>query len=183
MNRDNRLVLLLEIALMAGIGVVLDLFSIRLWPNGGSVSLAMVPIFLIAFRRGVGPGLVAGLLVGLLQPLLVAPFYVHPVQFVLDYPVAFMVVGLAGIFRTTADENKRKRITKIAIGCLVGSFFRLITHFSSGVIWFGDMAPEGTPVALYSFLYNASYLLPAAIVSIIVLALLSSTSPKLVHQT
>ncbi|MCA0988029.1 energy-coupled thiamine transporter ThiT [Guptibacillus algicola] len=178
----NRLVLLLEIALMAGIGVILDLFSIRLWPNGGSVSLAMVPIFLIAFRRGVGAGVVTGLLVGLLQPLLVAPFYVHPIQFLLDYPIAFMVVGLAGLFSVSADKTKKKRITKIAIGCFVGSLFRLVTHFLSGVIWFGDMAPEGTPVALYSFLYNASYLFPAAAVSIVVLALLSSTSPKMVHH-
>ncbi|WP_283152246.1 energy-coupled thiamine transporter ThiT [Guptibacillus hwajinpoensis] len=182
MKKDNRLLLLVEIALMAAVGVILDLLSLRLWPNGGSVSLAMVPIFLIAYRRGLGAGLTTGLLVGLLQPLIVPPFYVHPIQFLLDYPIAFMVVGMAGIFSVKVDEAKRKRITMIILGCLTGSLLRLVSHFISGVIWFGEMAPEGTPVALYSFLYNASYLLPTAAVSIVVLALLSHQAPKLVHE-
>lgn len=181
MKKNNRLVLLVEIALMAAVGVILDLLSLRLWPNGGSISLAMVPIFLIAFRRGAGPGLITGLLVGVLQPLLVAPFYVHPIQFILDYPIAFMLVGLAGLFHVSVDTSQMKRLVMIAIGCVVGSLLRLVSHFISGVIWFGDMAPEGTPVALYSFLYNASYLLPTAAVSIVVLGLLSNTAPKMVH--
>ncbi|WP_347550390.1 energy-coupled thiamine transporter ThiT [Pseudalkalibacillus hwajinpoensis] len=182
MKKDNRLVLLVEIALMAAIGIILDLLSLRLWPNGGSVSLAMVPIFVISFRRGLGPGLIAGLLVGILQPLISAPFYVHPIQFLLDYPIAFMLVGTAGLFSVSATAVKRKRITMIAIGCLVGSLCRLASHFVSGVVWFGYMAPEGTPVALYSILYNASYLLPTAAISFAVIALLSSTAPKLVHN-
>ncbi|MGB8000646.1 MAG: energy-coupled thiamine transporter ThiT [Anaerobacillus sp.] len=182
MKNNTRLLLLVEIALMAAVGVILDLLSLRLWPNGGSVSLAMVPIFLIAYRRGFGAGLTTGLLVGILQPLIVPPFYVHPIQFLLDYPVAFLLVGTAGIFSVAVDAPKRKRMTMIAVGCVVGSMLRLASHFISGVIWFGDMAPEGTPVALYSFLYNASYLLPTAVVSIIVLILLSLNAPKMVHH-
>ena len=48
----------------------------------------MVPIFVLALRRGLVPGMIAGAVYGCVD-LLIDPFVVHPVQLLLDYPVAY----------------------------------------------------------------------------------------------
>ncbi|WP_425467119.1 energy-coupled thiamine transporter ThiT [Pseudalkalibacillus caeni] len=178
---SNRVQFLAEIAIMAGLAVILDLFSFRIWANGGSVSLAMIPIFFMAFRRGLAGGLITGLLVGILQVIIGPLFYVHPVQFLLDYPIAFTVVGFAGLFKVSEDAKPTKRYTSILLGCLIGSGLRFLSHYISGVVWFGSSAPEGTPVELFSLIYNGSYMLPIFIISSIILVLLSKAAPRLVH--
>lgn len=80
------------------IGLVLDQISFKVWAQGGSVSLVMVPIVLMAFRWGLTAGLTTGLLVGVIQTMFGA-YIVHWLQGLLDYGVAFTVVGLATIVR------------------------------------------------------------------------------------
>jgi len=65
----------------------------------------------------------------------------------LDYPLAFGALGLAGLFSSN-----------VVLATFVGIFGRFLAHFISGVVWFGQYAPEGTPVAVYSAIYNGSYL-------------------------
>lgn len=64
--RNKRVLLMVEIAIFAALGFVLDFIAFRM-PQGGSVSLVMIPIVLMAFRRGIAAGVITGLLVGLLQ--------------------------------------------------------------------------------------------------------------------
>jgi len=58
----------------------------------------MVPIILLALRRGTLIGLLGRILVGTFQMAL-DPFFLHPIQVLLDYKLAWGAVGLAGIFR------------------------------------------------------------------------------------
>lgn len=83
---------------ICAIGLVLDQISFKVWAQGGSVSLVMVPIVLMAFRWGLTAGLTTGLLVGVIQTMFGA-YIVHWLQGLLDYGVAFTVVGLATIVR------------------------------------------------------------------------------------
>lgn len=92
----KRLLMLVEIAIFAAIGLVLDQVSFKVWAQGGSVSLVMVPIMLIAIRWGLVAGLTTGLLVGVMQTMFGA-YIVHWLQGLLDYGVAFTVVGLAAL--------------------------------------------------------------------------------------
>ena len=55
---------------------------------------------------------------------------------------------------------------------LAGSFLRFIIHVVAGVVFFAEYAPEGTPALLYSMGYNASYLVPEAILVLLVVLLL-----------
>ncbi|SFS51197.1 energy-coupled thiamine transporter ThiT [Marininema halotolerans] len=178
MKRD-RLITMMEIAIMAGIGGVLSYYvALRLWPQGGSASLAMVPIVILAFRRGWVAGVVCGLLVGLIN-LMISPYITHPIQVVLDYPLPYALLGLAGWFRPV-DEKGAISIKRMGLGVTIAGLARLIPHFISGVVWFGSYAPEGWPVVLYSLCYNASYLVIDVLVTIILMSYLLKKAPQLV---
>lgn len=141
---------LAEGAVMVSMAVVLDLIStlIPSLPQGGSVTLGvMVPIILFSIRRGVKYGIFAGMLFSIVTLAFSPPFIVSPVQFLLDYPLAFGALGLSGFFRNNA-----------VLAAFTGIFGRFLAHFTSGVVWFGEYAPEGTPVAVYSAVYNGTYL-------------------------
>ncbi|MCT8139782.1 energy-coupled thiamine transporter ThiT [Anaerobacillus sp. CMMVII] len=171
---------LTEIAMMAALAIILDFASIKgFWGYGGSVSLAMVPILLMAYRRGLSAGLVTGFIVGAIQ--MFYGYYFHPVQIFLDYALAYTVVGFAGIFSFSSTMSSTKRIFVIVGGVFLGSFLRFIVHFISGVVWFGSFAPEGMNVVWYSIIYNTSYMLPAFLLCAAVLVLLSNTEPRLLQ--
>ena len=141
---------LAEGAIMVSIAIVLDLISNLLpsLPQGGSVTLgAMVPILLFAIRRGFVCGIAAGMLFSIVTLAFNPPFIVSPILFLLDYPLAFGALGLAGIFSSN-----------VVVATFAGIFGRFLAHFISGVVWFGEYAPEGTPVAVYSAVYNGTYL-------------------------
>lgn len=183
---------LVEVAVFAALAVLLDyvsnIISLRIWPQGGSISIAMVPVFIMAFRWGIKGGLTTGFLLGALQLVVTQPWIATPIQAFIDYFVAFTVVGVAGIFakqvqQRFADGEKAKANAYIIAGVFLGSLLRYICHFVTGVIFFGMYAPEGQPIALYSFLYNGSYMLPSAIISgIVVVALYVSASRVLLRK-
>ena len=157
--KERRTRILLEIALTIALAAVLSMITIWRMPQGGSISLGMLPLFVLAFRRGLAPGLVAGGLYGLVD-LMVDPYPpVHWIQPILDYPVAYVLVGLAGVVSvalTSALQARRSRRVAflLALGITVGSAGRYLAHFVSGMVFFGEFAPAGQPIWLYSALYN-----------------------------
>ncbi|SFA80330.1 MULTISPECIES: energy-coupled thiamine transporter ThiT [unclassified Bacillus (in: firmicutes)] len=184
---QSKTLFLVEIAVFTALAYLLDLVSAfvfsRIWPQGGSVSIAMVPVFLMAFRWGIKGGVLTGLLLGLLQFILGFASIYTPVQGVLDYLIAFSVLGFAGLFagqvKSGLMENKRtKWITGLILGTVVGSVLRFLCHFISGIVFFGSYAPKGQPVALYSLIYNGTYMLPSLIISAIIMILVVSALPK-----
>lgn len=174
----QRLLTLLEIAMMAAIALVFSNIKLFEMPQGGSVSLVMVPIALIAVRRGIAAGLLTGAIVGVLQ-LFMGSYIVHPVQLLLDYPLAFAALGLSGVISISHMEKKSRRVLAIWSSLLIGVLVRFACHFASGVIWFGEFAPEGMPVAWYSFLYNITYLIPEMLIAGIVLTMVLASAPQL----
>ncbi|MFD2371171.1 energy-coupled thiamine transporter ThiT [Brevibacillus sp. GCM10020057] len=177
-----RLVTWLEMAMMAALAVVFSMIKLFDMPQGGSVSLVMVPIALIAVRRGLWAGIITGVAVGVLQ-LFFGSTVVHPVQLLLDYPLAFGALGLAGLARHWIVEGRGKRILALWGGLLAGVLVRFVCHFVSGIVWFGEYAPEGTPVALYSFVYNITYLLPELIIAGVVLTVVMTSASSLLFPS
>ncbi|MDM5316579.1 energy-coupled thiamine transporter ThiT [Fictibacillus sp. b24] len=178
--KNNNISLLTEIAIMSALSLILGMIKFAgPWPQGGSVSLEMVPIFLMAFRRGFKAGVFTGLAVGLLQ-LLVNPYVVHPAQMILDYPLAFALAGVAGAFAPSLAQNKSKRTILMVTGIFVGCLLRTISHVLSGVIFFSDLAEEMN-IWLYSFMYNGSFMIVIFVITSLVVILLTNTAPKLLH--
>lgn len=163
--KNQRVRIIAEAGLSVALAAVLGMFKITLPWNfaGGSVSLAMLPLFIVAMRRGPVVGIAAGLAFGVIDYFM-EPYFVHPVQVVLDYPVAFAACGLAGLVRGSRGERSLLGVGSAALaGASLGGAGRLAASFVSGMVFFGANAPEGQPVWLYSLLYNLSYLLPSII--------------------
>ncbi len=153
--------ILTEAVAAVALSGVLHLITLFQSPQGGRVTAAaMVPVLFVAVRRGPRVGILAGVAYGLVV-LLEEPFIYHPVQFLLDYPLAFGALGLAGFFR---------KVPLVGVGVGIGG--RFICHFISGLVFFATYAPAGMDPALYSAIYNASYLVPEFIVSAVIMFVL-----------
>ena len=163
-----------EIAVSVALAAVLDLISKSLplprLPYGGSVSLRMLPIVVVAWRNGWKAGVVAGGVYGSVD-FLIHPIYVHPIQLLLDYPLAFGAVGIAGGW-AVAGNNGWAFHLRLLVGILLGNGLRLICHFLSGVVFFAQFAPVDQPIWLYSLMYNLTYIVPEVIILIILAQLI-----------
>lgn len=142
----------------------LKLFSM---PTGGSITvLSMLPLMLFSWMYGVGPGMLAGAAYGLLQ-LIQRPEIYHIVQVLFDYPLAFAMLGLAGLFR------KVDRPWALPAGVLVACFGRFLCHLFTGMVFFGSYAPAADfwSIFVYSAVYNGGYMGVEALLSAVVAAL------------
>jgi thiamine transporter len=167
--RNERIRIIAEVGLSIALFAVLDFFNVRLPINiaGGSIALVMLPIVVIALLRGPWVGLLTGFLCGLVD-LAIQPYALNIVQVLLDYPIAYALVGLAGILTPVVKGQVQRDKALIAaalafIAAFVGAAGRFIAAVLSGVIFFASNAPAGQNAWLYSTVYNLSYLVPSAI--------------------
>ncbi len=159
-----------EAAMMIALASALSLFKVFRMPQGGSVTLgSMVPILLFAMRRGAKYGILAGVLFGLVR-LYLGMYVVHPVQLLLDYPLAFGALGLAGLIKTGGDKPMHT-----VVGTALGIGGRFLSHWVSGIIFFAEYAPAGQHPALYSAIYNGGYLGVEFVISAVMVYLLAKT--------
>jgi thiamine transporter len=155
------------VALAAALAYASHSFLSFAWLQGGSINLGMLPIFWLALRRGPKIGIFAGAVLGVVD-LAIEPFVVHPVQFVLDYPLAFACLGLAGFFRGFSRVGP-------LMGVAVGGAGRFFCHFTSGVVYFANYAPAGVSPIVYSIVYNGTYMIPSIIICVIAIVLLQKS--------
>ena len=179
----KRLLMLVEIAIFAGVGLVLDKLTISM-PQGGSVSFVMLPIVLMGIRWGLKGGLTTGFLIGFLQIAFGATIY-HWAQGLIDYGIAFTVVGFAALIRKPlldATKDARGRIILwVTIGTIFGGFLRYIAHTVAGAIFFAEYAGNQNPW-IYSVIYNGTYMLPAIVITAVAASLLFTSAPKLLKE-
>ena len=146
-------------------------------PQGGSITLAsMLPVMLFAYIYGPKKGLLVGLVYGMLQAVQ-DPYIVHPAQFLLDYPIAFAMVGFAGVFSNVTKLEKAPQV-KFGLGAALAGSLRYFAHVLSGVFAFGAYAAdEGfTNFWAYSAAYNTCILIDAVIVIVVGAILFTSKS-------
>ncbi len=171
----NKTKILVEGAVMVALATVLSYIRIFRLPWGGSITLlSMLPIVLFSIRRGLGAGLTVSFVFSLVQFTQgvvdgIFGWGLTPGMLIacilLDYIMAFTVLGLAGIFR-------KKGFAGWIGGIALAVVLRFVCHFLSGVVvWksFGELwngfSTDNT--FLYSFLYNGSYMLPELIFTLI----------------
>ena len=166
-----------EIGVFIALAVVLGTLTrfVQL-PFGGSINLSLLPLIVLALRRGVQVGAISGALYGVVDFVL-NPFFYHPAQVLLDYPIAFGCMGaFSGLGARFNISRHHYWGSGFAVG--VGGIGRLFFHWLSGVLFFASYAPPGEPAWLYSLSYNSSYVIPETIfcilLSYLVLRLLPS---------
>lgn len=176
---------MVEIAVFAAIGYVLDQLKFSIWGQGGSISLVMLPIILMAIRWGLSAGLITGLLVGLLN-MTINPYIVHWAQALLDYVFAFSFVGFAAVFRKQildgTSKNSKKKIAWFTVfGAVIGGLLRLLCHTVAGAIFFKEYAGDQN-AWIYSIGYNGSYMIPSIILTAIAAVLIFTARPQLIKN-
>lgn len=208
---------LTESAMLLAMAIVLELVSksfIPEMPFGGQITLvSMLPVVLISYRHGVKWGLVSGLCYALIEMVIGAktvaaafqPGYFGDgtmilnalIMCLLDYILAFSLLGLGGIFR-----NKIKNPgLSLMCGSLVALGARYLAHVLSGYIlfsgwaewfftqdgfpaWGAQLVQSLTPGVLgwvYSLVYNGMYMVPEMILTALA-ALLIARVPKIVAK-
>jgi len=148
--------------LTLALAFILSYLRIFPMPQGGSVTLlSMFFVALIGIWFGPGIGLVSAISYGFLQ-LVQGAYIIHPIQFLLDYPVAFGMLGLSGFFYRAKGG--------LYIGFVVACLGRYVAHTLSGWVYFGHFAPEGTHPLIYSIIYNL-YVPAEMAITLLVIAL------------
>ncbi len=153
------------IGMFSAISYILNMIEFIKYPQGGGISLfSMLPTMLLSILYGNTIGITGGLVYGILK-LLNGAYIIHPAQFLLDYILPTMLLGLSGTF-----GNEKK--SKVILGCLLAVALSVSMNIISGVVFFGDYAPKGMNVFVYSFIYNVSSLGVEGILTTILIALL-----------
>jgi len=175
MSTKNVLRRVCEGAVFVALALVLSYIKIPIGLSfggfGGSIDLVMIPIVLFAVRWGLWWGLGAGLVFGTLKYFFAAGFAVNWQSMLLDYSVAYMAVGLAGLFKN--------RKWGLVGGGLAGCLARFAVHFVSGITIYAQYMPDKfmnltmTSTWVYSLLYNGTYMLPNTVIVVAVGAALS----------
>ena len=185
--KKQKIIIIAEVAVFAAIAFILDLLATLysgFFVNGGSISLALIPIVILSFRRGPIAGVICGLIVGLLD--LTDGFYTATdtwygnfMQIGLDYIFTYMLAAIVGVFKPLIKKIDYKLILVISV--VVAGILKFTSHFLSGVIFWPQF--EGQPFlerVVYSVLYNGSYMLPTTIICGLVMYLISLKFKKLI---
>ena len=132
-------------------------------PQSGSVTVAsLLPLMIYSYMFGVKKGVFAGFIYGILQAVQ-DPWLIHPAQFLLDYPIAFACIGVSGIFANVKKLEKFPQI-QFALGAVVASVLRYLSHILSGVFAFADLGADPLGAWTYSLTYNSFVFIDLAIV-------------------
>ena len=174
MNKNLRC--LCECAVMVAIAQILSWLKLWEMPWGGSVVLSMVPLILASVRWGLVPGLLSCFAFGCLQFLFDGGFAIGWQSILGDYLVAFSMIGLAGLVKGSR--------TGVFTGTLIGSFGRFLVHYVVGATIWAEYMPDsffGMTMRspwFYSLLYNLAYMLPNAVITLVVFAALWAPMKK-----
>lgn len=207
---------LTESAMLIAVAIILEFISKAFIPEmtfGGQLTIvSMLPVVLISYRHGMKWGFLAAFTYALIEMVIggktvVAAF--QPGYFgdstmignalimcVLDYVVAYSLLGLGGIFR---NRIKNPGIS-LMCGSLVALGARYVAHIASGYIlfsgwaewfftqdgfpaWGAQLTANLSPNALgivYSVVYNGMYMIPEMILTAIAAVLIAR--PQIVNK-
>ena len=165
---------LVEGALFVAIAEILGYLKLWHMPEGGSVSLMMLPIVIYALRWGLGSGLLAGLALGILDFMLGGGLAIGWQSILGDYVVALTALGLAGV-------GCRKGLPGIVLGSILGCLGRFISIYVTGATLWGEYMYDiyGLPMDnewVYSFLYNIPILV-SGVLTVVLCVILYNIKP------
>lgn len=201
---SKKTVRLVTSGVFIALSVVLSMIKIYQLPYGGSITLvSMLPVMMLSYMYDIKWGLLCGVVSGIIQALLgaattsafagVTGFNVV-LMALLDYIIAFMVLGTAGMFK----DKIKNHTAAFVLGGVVAGLLRYFAHFLSGVLLWGSYAEwffgsenmnnnfgnsvlenfSGTGLAMiYSAFYNGSYMIPEIIITAIAIAIIINIKP------
>ena len=164
---------LTEGAILIAAAEILSFLPLYKFPWGGSIDLAMLPIILFCVRWGFGPGMLVSTAHAVLQTLFEGGIAIGWQSILGDFLIAYVVLGLAGLFRG-------KFLPAAVVSCTA----RFLVHYVVGATIWAEYMPETffnmtmTTPWIYSALYNGAYMLPDMVMVLIAGLLLMKTPVK-----
>ena len=166
---------------MAALATVLSMIALLRMPQGGTVTaISMAPIILFSFTADLKYSLITAFVYSIIQMMLggIAPpaenFLSYVAVILLDYVIAFTVLGFAGSIK----RKFKNMYIGACISTLVVTLIRFVCHFMSGILIWSVYAPEGQSAALYSIIYNGSYMSVEIVITTIAATLLVNRVDK-----
>lgn len=162
---------MIVIALFAAFSFVLSKIQFIQYPQGGGINLlSSLPILMVGLFYGPVTGMTCGLVSGLIS-LIGGAYIIHPAQFLLDYILPTMLLGVSGLFGTKTNKN-------IFLGCLFAVMLKQTAHILSGCVFFAESTWDGWNPILYSIVYNLSGTGLEGLLSSVVLTILPLSKIK-----
>lgn len=190
MEKRLPLQVLLEIALMAALAFVIDLLipSIKPMPSV-YLNFSMIPIFILAFRRGVIPSAIAGMIWGLLQIITGEAWILHPIQTIMEYIIALAFIGVAGVFKNQIQTHfqsghKNSGLIIVTVAIIVGSLSRYFWHFLAGFFFWVELYEMPVEEGLWFSLWtNGLSGIGSGILCAVIVGFLFVTSTQFIKQS
>lgn len=183
MKKNTQLVTWLESALMSALAFVLALipFGVGFY----EIELGMIPIIILAYRRGIKAGLASGFIWGILKVLSGNIFVLTPLQVFLEYLFAFALSGLAGAacrqLQHNIHQNNRRKINLTIIWSVtLAVLSKYFIHFLAGVVFWSSYAPEGMSPVIYSLVVNGSAFIMTSLANTLILLVFININPSLI---
>jgi thiamine transporter len=151
------LVRLMEASTAVALCVLLGNLRLLELPSGGSISLAAVPLLAYAAARG-GRGAVLACWCAGAAHALSGGTIIHPLQFLLDYVIAYGVLALPAAFGATSAARR-------TLGIVLALALQLAVTTFSGVLFFSSVA--GAAAWRYSLSYNAATSIPELVLALL----------------
>ena len=176
-SSHNHIRALCEGAIMVALAEILGYIKIWHMPEGGSVSLMMLPIMVFALRWGLSRGLLAGLALGIVDFMLGGGIAIGWQSILGDYVIACTLIGLAGV------GFKLKNLGGVILGSVLGGLGRFLSLWVTGATLWGEYMYDiyGLPMDnewVYSFLYNLPALVSTLLCVIICVVLYNIKSVR-----
>lgn len=185
MNTSSKVRIMVEGAMLIAMATVLSMIKFYDLPQGGSITLEMLPLVVMGLRNGTKWGFLTGFVHGLIQMILgfsnvmlCSTLIAQIGCILLDYLLAFSVLGVAPVFA----KPFKSQITGAIVGTVIVGLLRFLCSFLSGWLLWGSYAPEGMSVVAYSFGYNGSYMIPDIVITAVLVAVLYKVAPKLMKS-
>ncbi|BAM60744.1 Proton-coupled thiamine transporter thiT [Streptococcus dysgalactiae subsp. equisimilis AC-2713] len=181
MSKNTNVKYLIEAAIFAALAMALSF--IPDFAGWFSPSYGAIPLVIFSLRRGLKYGLLAGLIWGLLHFALGKVYYLSMSQVFIEYILAFISMGLAGIFsdslvKTLRQQKKPFALLIALMATILAVGVRYLWHFIAGVIFWGSYAPKGMSAIWYSFTVNGTAGLLTLLVTLLALLLILPTQPQ-----
>ena len=169
-SQHAKITIMVNGALCIALGEVLSKINLFTMPQGSSVDIGLMPLFLFAWMHGLKWGCGVGAMAGIVK-ILLGGYIFNPIQAVLDYPLAYACTGLVALL-------PRFWPGKVA-GTLLAALAQITCHVLSGAIFFSQYAPEGQSPWMYSIAYNAPVIAMKYALSFIAAGLLLRTLERI----
>lgn len=173
----------IEATIMAALATALSFVPLEIGPSF-TITVGQPVLILYSLRRGLGPGMVASFLWGIMHIFVANADILTPLQGFIEYFVAFGFSGLAGFWAAKTSQSiqtgdKLRSSIYIIISSTVGTIARFFWHTIAGYYFWGQYAPENWSPWFYSIVMNGASAFATASFTIVVLLVIARTTPSL----